>query len=204
MKTKQNPIALNLPKIIALLILFGRQVVKAMLGNLWFPNPPRPLADVSANLDALENAAVTAQGGSQGAAAARDVLPKVVEDDLKELKNYAQAVTNKNPDKALAIIESAAMTRKQFPLYMKPDFEAQMGEAAEDVVLRVKSAGKRVAYEWESSINGGQTWIPKGVTTVAHISIHGITPGTVCLFRYRTTIKKTTGPWSQIFQFVAH
>ena len=52
------PIALNLPKIVALLILLGRHIVQAMMQSSWFaapnPLPSPPLANVTSHLDTLE------------------------------------------------------------------------------------------------------------------------------------------------------
>ena len=41
--TKHISIALNLPKVVSALLLFGRHVVQAMTNNAWFPNPDPPL-----------------------------------------------------------------------------------------------------------------------------------------------------------------
>jgi len=203
--TKHRVIALNLPNVVALVIVYGRHVVLAMTNNTWFPTPNPPLVNVAADLDALESSEVTARSGAKGTAAARDIRRKTVEDDLAALKAYVQSVVNQNPpDKAVAIIQSAGMSPKQFTLRQKLPLAALMGPLPGEVLVRAKAAGKRAAYEWQYSADGGKTWIAMGTTTVAETSVLGLVVGTTYLFRFRVTLKKVTGDWSQTISFTVH
>ncbi|MFT3766609.1 MAG: fibronectin type III domain-containing protein [Minicystis sp.] len=199
-----NPIALNLPRSAALLILFARHVVQAMNGNPWFPTPTPPLATVTANVDALEVAEATARSRAKGTAAARDLNRKVVEADLMALKAYVQAVANQEPEKAAAIIQSAGMAPKRASSRAKPFLAAAMGTAAGEVILRAKAARGRVAYHWEVSSDGGRSWTSAGTTTVANTTVQGLAMSTTYLFRVRTTIARATGDWSQSIAFTVH
>src|SRR5689334_10052371 len=112
MKTK-NPVALNLPRTVPALIIYGRHVVEAMTGNVNFPSPNPPLSTVSQHLDALEAAQVKTKSRTIGSAAARDVELNAVEADLVMLKGYVSWVARQSGDQGLSIIESAGMSPKQ-------------------------------------------------------------------------------------------
>jgi hypothetical protein len=208
MKPKKYPIALNLPKIVALLILLGRHIVQAMGLSSWFaaPNPlPNPtLPTVTSHLDALETAEATALGRAKGAVAARNVALKQVTDDLAALKAYVSTIVALNIASALAIIEAAGMAPKRYTAPQKAMLAAVMGATPLEVVLRAKAAGKGAVYQWEYSINGGTAWVAMPMTNVAHTTLSGATQGTTYLFRYCTTLKNITSAWSQTISLFVH
>jgi hypothetical protein len=209
MKSQQKyPIALNLPTIVALLIVLGRRIVQAMMQSSWFaaPNPvPNPtLASVSSHLDALEASEATALSRAKGTAAARNDAKKVVTDDLAALKAYVSMIVAMNIAHALAIIEAAGMTAKRFTARHKPMLAAFMGATPLEVVLEAKAAGKGAAYDWEYSTSGGTTWVAMPMTNVAHTTLTGVTQGTTYLFRYCFTLKNVTSAWSQTVSLFVH
>ena len=204
MKPKRYPIALHLPRLVALLIVYGRHVVQSMLGNTWFPAPTPPLADATTHLDELEVAEAKVKTRVQGAVEARDLAEKVVVDDMVSLKGYVGKVVAANLAQALLIIASAGMTPKQFRLRHKALLAAVMGLAPQEVVLRAKAVRGPAAYEWQSSSDGGKTWVTVGFSTVSSFKVQGLTVGTVYLFRFRTTVQATTSDWSQTITFLVH
>jgi hypothetical protein len=204
MKPKKNPIALNLPQIVALLIVYGRHIVQAMTNNPWFPSPTPPLATVTTDLNALEAAEATALTRAKGSASARDLAQRTVETDLTGLKAYTSSVVALSPAQAAAIIESAGMAPKRVAPRNKPQLAVAMGATPGEGVLRAKAVGRGAAYEWQYSSDGGKTWAAIGITTVANTTVMGLSAGTVYLFRFRTTRKKVTGDWSQTVSFLAH
>jgi hypothetical protein len=204
MRTKKNPIALNLPEVAALLIVYGRHVVQEMTNNPWFPSPEPPLATVTADLDALEASEATVLSGTRGTAALRDLDRAAVESDLVGLKGHVGAVVAKNPAQAVAIIESAGMSPKRYTRPDKPDLAAVMGPVPGQAVVRAKAVGRGAAYEWQSSADGGKTWVAMGLTTVARTSLPGLVQGTTYLFRFRATFRNVTRDWSQSVSLFAH
>jgi hypothetical protein len=175
-----------------------------MTNNPWFPSPTPPLATLTADLDALELAEATARNRSKGSAAARNLKKKKVVDDLTELKGYVQSIVNQSPDKEIAIIECAGMSTRQLMPRQKPALEALMGPSPGQVIVRAKAVGKRAAaYEWQVAVSGN-AWSTIGTTTVAETSVPGLTAGTTYLFRLRTTVKNTTGDWSQSVSYLVH
>lgn len=202
MKTlKHATVALNLPQIVGLIIVHGRHVIQAMTQNVWFPTPSPTLAVVEADLDALETDEALAHGRALGAVAARDLKRKAVEDDLHSLKAYVQGIANQNPLQAQLIIASAGMSLKQFTPHQRPDLEAMKGPHPGEVVVRAKAVARAAAYEWQYSADGGVTWVATAITTVANVSILGLTVHQTYSFRFRTTVKQTTSDWSQVVTF---
>ena len=70
-----------------------------------------------------------------------------------------------------------------------------------EVLVRAKAVKGRASYEWQYSIDGGKTWLAMGTTTVANTSLPGMTAGAALMFRFRTTVKKTTSDWSATVSF---
>ncbi len=204
MTTTHTPVALNLPTVVPSLIVYGRHMVQAMTNNPWFPSPFPPLDLVTADLDALEAAEVTTRSRAKGTVAIRNLKRRAVDADLIGLKGYVQWIADQHPADAEAVITSAGMAPKRFTPRQKPELSARMGEVPGEVLLRAKAAGKVVAYMWQSSSDGGTTWDGLGTTTVADTSVVGLAAGASYLFRFCTTIKKTTGEWSQAIRFLVH
>ena len=202
---KSTPVVLNLPTIIALLIVFGRHVVQAMTNNPWFASLVAQLATTTADLDALEAAQALALTRAKGTAAMRNLKKKAVVDDLNGLKGSVQLVINQNPLKAAVIAASAGMWEKKVGARWKAILAATMAVTPGEVLVRAKKVpGRGVSYEWQCSSDGGKTWVAMGITTVANTSVLGLTMGTTYQLRFRTTLKKTTGDWCDPISFVVH
>jgi hypothetical protein len=199
--TKVPQIALKLPRVIALLIVFVQHVVQAMTNNPWFASLAALVATTGTDLLALQVAQAKALTKAKGAAEARDDAKKVVLDDLRLLKSGVQTVVNQNPGQAATIIESAGLFQKKDTLPFKPNLQARMAPVSPGEVLVRARAVKRASYEWQYSLDGGKTWVAMGTTTVADTSVLGMTAGATVLFRFRTTVKKTTSDWSPTLSF---
>jgi len=202
--TQRFSISLKLPSIVALLGAYGRHVVLSMTNNKWFPSPTPPLATVSSDLDALDAAETLAKGGAKGTASARNTKKKPVVNDIHGLKGYVEIIANENAGQEIEIIESAGFTAKPPARRNKPPLRAFMGPLPGEVILRAKAVGKRAAYEWQVSSDGGKTWVSFATTTVADTSILNLTPGQTYCFRFRSTVKKTTSDWVQPISFLVH
>jgi hypothetical protein len=199
--TRIPRLALNLPRAIALLIVFVQHVVQAMTNNPWFTSLTALLAQTAADLAALQAAQATAMTRAKGAAEARNDKRKVVVDDLMLLKSGVQTVVNQNPGQAATIIESAGMFQKKVTVPSKQNLAAAMAPVSPGEVLVRAKAVKGAAYEWQYSLDGGKTWLAMGTTTVANTSVLGMTVGSTVLFRFRTTVKRTTSDWSPTLSF---
>ena len=199
--TKVPQIALYLPKVIALFIIFAQHVVQAMTNNPWFTSLAALVATTGTDLATLLAAQAKALTKAKGAAEARNDAKKIVVDDLKLLKSGVQTVVNQNPGQAATIIESAGLFQKKVTLPNKPYLEALKAPVTPGEVLVRAKAVKGACYEWQYSLDGGRTWLSMGTTTEANTSVLGMTQGSTVLFRFRTTVKRTTSDWSPTISY---
>jgi len=203
MKAKQFVIVLQLSKVVAVLLVFCRHVVQAMTNNVWFPDPSPTLQGVTAHLDDLQSSQARALTRAEGAAAARDLDLKQVVDDVKRLAWYVTSILLQNPGQEAVIAESAGFTLRKASRATKPFLAASMGPSPGQVIVRAKAIKGAGAYEWQYSVDGGESWLAMGTSTVANHGVTGLGQGTV-LFRFRTTRKNTTSDWSQTLSFHVH
>ena len=89
------------------------------------------------------------------------------------------------------------MSQKNIAARLKAQFEALLGKIPLVVILRAKAAAKRAFYEWQYSMDAGKTWVNIGTTNEASTTFTVPTAGVTYQFRYRATVKKQTGQWSQ-------
>jgi hypothetical protein len=204
-KPKKYPLALNLPTVVALLIIYGRHVVQAIGANpQWFATPSPALNIVTADLDALEASEAMTKNGTKGLADARDLKLKTVEDDLKALKAFVASVIALNPTQAGVIANAAGMELKRTTTRGKDPIAARMGKSLGQVLLVAKAAAKRASYDWQSSSDGGKTWVSLPSTNTASTSVEGLVAGTTYAFRVRSTVKNVVSDWSAAINFVVH
>lgn len=200
---QHNPVVLKLPDAVPALILRGRNIVLVMTESAWFSSLLPLLAGVAADLDDLMAAEVTVLTRANGAAAARDDKKKRVVDALTGLAAKVQSIVDQQPGEAATITAAAGMFQKKSSARPKPNLAATLGPTPGQVLVRAKAV-KGSAYEWECSTDGGATWVALRLTTVANTSVEGLTRGTTCLFRFRTTRRNVTGSWSQSISFYVH
>lgn len=204
MSIRRNEIALNLPLVVAKLILFVRLVIQKLTNNNWFPNPDPPIAQLTKDVDDLEKAEATARDGGKGTVAARDLALDVVVEDLTLLKGYIRKVCNENPGQVDLIIDSSGFSRKKLGKHDKPELAAKLGPAPATIRLDAKARQKGSLYEWQWSSDGGRTWVTLGTTDVANATLTGVTAGTTYSFRFRSTRKGAVSDWSQTVTFTVH
>jgi hypothetical protein len=196
-RIKHPTIALNLPKSVPKLLLFGRHVAQKMTESPHFPEPKDVVTDLTAALDALEVAEVAALGRGVGLATTRDVEQRLVEAALQSTRAYVLAVAADDPGHAATIIASSGMSEKRVGARSKPLLEVVPGPSLGEAIVRAKAVARRGAsYEWQMSSDGGQTWVTLGFTTMADTSVLGLTSGATYWFRFRSTVKRTTSAWS--------
>jgi hypothetical protein len=192
------PIAiLKLPKRMADLITYAQGIVKAMTGNASFPTPAPTLATVASAIGDLQTAETAALSRVKGAVAVRDDKRAALIKLLQQLKAYVQTVVEANVENGGAIIQSATLAVKKTPVFKPRVFTAVEGVVSGTAKLVAASAGPRTAYEWESSVDGGKTWVTTPATLQARTVVTGLTPGATVQFRYRVLTKTGEGNWSQ-------
>jgi hypothetical protein len=193
------------PSSVSAVIVYGRHVILVMTNNAWFPSPPIALAVVSSDIDALENAEVATKGRAQGMVQIRNDKLKKVNSDLDLLEAYAQQIIDSHPDLAETIASSGGMHLRRLPTRNKPVLAAAMTGTPGNVRLDAKAVRRSGAsYEWQYSPDDGKTWIAGGITTHANTTVTGLSPGATYLFRFRSTIGKTTSDWCPPISLIIH
>ncbi len=197
-KTPKPQIALNLPRVVALLLVLVRHVIAMMTKNAsMFVNPNPDLGDVGKHADDLEAAEALAKSRAKAAVAARDDKRLIVENDLNLLKAYIIALAIGDIGQASFIIQSSGFTEKRVGQRVKPPLAALLGPNPLEVVLRALAEKKKAFYEWEYSSDGAKSWLAIGTTNKASTTFTAPTAGATYYFRYRATVKDVTGDWSQ-------
>jgi len=195
--THRTTAALKLPTAIAALISTARTIVQSMTGNGSFPAPEPALATVTAAINDLETAEVSARGRTKGAVAARNQKRAALVTLLDELKAYVQKVADGDPTHAPAVIESAGMNLRKAVVRVKRVFAAKAGAVSGAVELLAPSAGHRASYEWEYSTDGGKTWQLMPATLQAKTTTAGLPVGSTYAFRYRPVVRTGALDWSE-------
>ena len=178
------------------LIQLAQGIITAMTGNPAFPTPTPSLATVTAATNALSTAETEAQTRAKGAVAVRNDKRLTLVELVQELRGYVQAVADANPATAAAIIESAGMALRKKPTRAARAFGIRQGPVSGTALVRAPAAARTASYEWQYSINGGQTWITAPPTIQAHTSITGLGAPAVLEVKYRAVTRKGAGDWS--------
>ena len=194
----QHPIvAMLLPRAVPALVTYSEQVMQKMTGNLYFPTPTPTLATVTQAIDGLRAAAATALTRAKGTATAREDKRKALAKVMKQLGGYIQTISDANPETGATIIESAGVSVKKETPRKPRIFEATPGPVTGSAKVTAPSAANRVAYEWQTSTDGGKTWGTSATTLQARTVVTGLTAGSTVMFRYRAVTKTGEADWSQ-------
>ncbi len=190
-------VVLRLPRYqVPLLITRARLIVTKVSGNPWFPQANPPLTELAAAIDDLHRAQVTTLK-DRDSVPARDKKRRDLVSLLERLAMYVETIANANLENAYAIVESAGMfvknTRGRSPVVFHGEPTGRRGE----VRAIAPSAGDRAGYEFQYSLDGGETWLPfpQPFTNHSTATLSGLTPGSIVHLRYRATIKGVTGNW---------
>jgi hypothetical protein len=93
-----------------------------------------------------------------GGAPKRDVAQQSLIAALMKERAYVETVAAADPARADVIAALAGMTCRQRPSTYKPDIELRHGPLSGTVECIVRAIKNAVAYEWEQSLDGGNTW----------------------------------------------
>jgi hypothetical protein len=195
-------VSLNLSTVIAVLISIAKAIVQALSGNVSFPNPTPTLAEVTTAITALETAEALAISRIKGAVAARNDKRRTLVALMQELKAYVQKVADANQENGAALIQSAGMNVKKAAVRKPRIFAITQGAVSGAVKVVVPAAGRRAAYDWEWSTDGGKTWQLAPSTMQAKTSLVGLAAGTTVTVRYRAVTKAGEADWSQPTSFL--
>jgi hypothetical protein len=190
-------VSLNLPRKVADLISYATGIAHGMTGNPAFPAPQPTLAAISAAVSDLQTAETLALTRAKGTATARNDKRAVLVSLLQQLRGYVQMVADATPENAATIIQSAGVAVRKIPTRAARAFTAKQGAVSGTAQVYAVSAARRASYEWQSSTDGGKTWVSAPVTLQARTTFTGLAAGTTAMFRYKAVTKAGEGDWSQ-------
>ena len=185
------------PAKVPALIQYAQGIVKGMTGNPSFPNPTPTLTQVTAAINALSVAETAALARTKGAVLVRNAARVALVTLLKQLLGSIQTTADGDVENSAAIIASAGVAVRKTAVRPPRAFHATAGDVGGSAKLVVPAAGKRAAYDWEYSVDGGKTWTPAASTLGARTTITGLPSGTTVQFRFRALTKGGEGDWSQ-------
>ena len=190
-------VTLGIPKKNADVILYATNIAQKMTNNVNFPTPTPTLAALSAATNDLHAAETVALSRAKGSATVRNDKRAVLVSLLQQLDGYVQSIADASPENGAAIIESAGLAVRKITPRGKRNFAAKPGALSGSAVVTAASVGPRSSYEWQSSTDGGKTWVFAPATTQGTTKIAGLPAGTTVQFRYLTvTPKGGQGDWS--------
>jgi hypothetical protein len=152
------------------------------------------------DLDAAQQVTSTR---ARGSAEVRNAKAAIVVTSLESLRTYVQSVCDASPEQAETLIAAAAMHVAVPPGHHKPILSAKTAPVMGDVKLvanrkaLVGKTGKHVTFHWQSSVDGGKTWVEAPSTPLASTVVHGLPSMATVAFRVSATVGTATGDWSQ-------
>ncbi len=194
---QKSYVAFKLPSSIAALVVYVQGILAAMTSNAHFPSPAPALTAIAAALTALQQAEVAAQTRAKGAVVVRNDRRGALVTLLQQLRGYVQTIADADVENSAAIIESSGFPLRRAPVHKPRIAGVKPGEMSGSVEVVAPTAGRRAAYEWQYSVDGGKTWVEASPSLQAKQTVVGLPVGSTALFRYRAVVK--TGPldWSQ-------
>jgi hypothetical protein len=198
--THRTLVSLGLPPQISGLTAYAQHIVTSMTGNATFPNPVPPLTAITSAINDFQVAESAVLARTKGTAATRNAKRMVLVQLLEQLKTYVQTVADAAGENGPPTVLGAGMAVRKNPVRKPRVFAATPAGVTGSVKLVAASAGRRAAYNWQYSLDGGKTWVDAASTLQAKATITGLTPGATVQFRYQPLIKTGEENWSQVVQ----
>jgi hypothetical protein len=204
--TPKVHVTLDLPKRIPLLIQVAQAIEAAVsAASKTFASPAPTMAQLSSDISALSSAETAALARTKGAVQTRNAKLAIVKSDLDSLRSYVQLVADNDPANAATIAKSAGMNLRKASSFSKPPLSAKpVTSTSGEVEVMAKKTTPRQANDWQSSTDGGKTWIDQPTTLQAKTTITGLTPGSTVLIRQRPVTKDGAEVWSDPVSVLVH
>jgi hypothetical protein len=195
----------------ALYVATAAAISAAMLAHATsYANAPVDLNAFKAQCATLTAWQAQARERIPGAAAQRDAALAVVAASVELLRAFVEQLCNGSPEQAATLAQGAGMfissraPRAKVPLRAKQGGQPGTVILYASVALLVTGKGGRY-FSWQSSIDGGKTWVSAPSTPNSSTTLTGLPVLTECLFRACVTLNKTgQGPWTAPVPFLVH
>lgn len=201
----KKQVALKLSRLsIASKIEKTRFIVTSMTGNANFPTPSPTLASVTANVNTLETAHLTALGGGTDDTANMHAKEVLLDLSLKLLAAYVEGIGNLNPITAESVILSSGMELKIQPVHTAREFSVSITDNPGEVKLSTKYS-PNATFIWQITTNPSEEdgWEQINQTTRAKLVKSGLESGTRYYFRVTKVDKFGIHPWSNVLNIIA-
>ena len=180
-----------------------RNVVDKMTDNPSFPTLAPLLAQTTEHLDVLDDAEKDVFDGPKNAVAVRNTALFVVKSDMRQLRTSAQVAADANLVQSKAVIEGAGMFASRRANKPKPLFSAKYRLVPGLLHLIAKAVKRAASYHWQMRTGEGP-WSDLPPTTKSSTTVSGLTPATICSFRFRTFTKGSFSDWSTVIDVITH
>ncbi len=199
------------PRKKALFIAVMQAISASMLAHTTlFVSPPVDLNTFKGQVGTLASAQQAARARAPGAAALRDEAFRIVVASAELLRAYVEQLCNASPESGVTTAQAASMQISTTPVRATVPLRAAQGAQPgvvnlfASVALLVTGKGGRF-FNWESSTDGGKTWVQAPSTPKFRTMISGLPPLTECLFRASVTLNTVgQGPWTAAVPFLVH
>ena len=173
-------------------------IITKMMNNKIFKSPPVSYDAVIAAIEELSKAELIASHRTPGAVMARDNQHRKVEKHIRSLHRFVQDLADdaENEKKANALIIASGFKIKTRAWIIKFPFSVKQDLLTGDVVLRVKSAGKRATYEWQVSTDLGENYTYLPPTMKVSTVVCNTVPYQKIFFRFRSQTPILLSDWS--------
>ncbi|HEV7229730.1 MAG TPA: hypothetical protein VGO45_00295 [Bacteroidia bacterium] len=171
-----------------------------------FPTPNPTLANLNVLITNLELATVAASNRTRGAVAIRNAAKKALENALKILAGYVEAIANANPEHSESIVKMANMALKSRKPTARNDFSMVAGKNAGELIMIAKSEKGRVTFNFEIStdISNPANWKSVQNKSIARTTVTGLVRGTLYYGRVSRTDKTGTYQIGTVLSAFAH
>ena len=183
--TQKSYVSLKMPRQVAALITYVQGIIVALTNNAHFVTPVPSLSLIVAAVAALQQAEVAVQARTKGSVVARNDRKAALVTLLHQLRGYIQTTADADPENGAAIIQSSGLPARQVSPHKARVFTVKPGPISGSAEVLAPQAARRASYDWQTSIDGGKTWIDAGPSLQAKRTITGLPVGSTVLFRYR-------------------
>jgi hypothetical protein len=176
----------------------GRLYISKLTGNVDFPTPNPPLADLTADTDALEAANNAAQDGGKSSKQTLKNAEDKLDGQVSILGAYIQTTSLGNENK---ILSTGALVRKDStPIGELPaptDVLAKTGDMEGTVDVKWKKVIGAKSYVLQIATDlATANWSYLGASTSAKFTAPGLTSGKKYMFRVAALGAAGLSPWS--------
>ena len=165
-------------------IIFYRNIIAKLTGNIFFTTPYISLADAILAINNLEASALAAADGGHTAKSTMRDMEELADNTFRILAHYVNQLADGDVTK---MASSGFNQTQESTAQPKAILTANNGTHPGDVRLVTKAIKKTGVYKWQSSKGPIPTnesgWNDEGMSTQAHYEISGFTPGELVNFR---------------------